>query len=423
VQFEILSNPEFLAEGTAIKDLLSPDRVIIGSADTISGRKAAAVLASIYASWVPRSRITTINVWSSELSKLAANAMLAQRISSINSISAICEKTGADIREIALSVGLDPRIGPRYLGSGLGFGGSCFKKDILSLVYLAQSLGLYEVGEYWQQVLSLNDFQRRRFAQRVIRCLNNTLVRKKITLLGYAFKKNTSDTRESPAVDVIGTLLSDGPAEIAIFDPCCDPETVKSEIQRLLGSADERLLKSEGGPIEVYMDAYAACANSNAVVILTEWDEFRNAPSPGFGKGTKDLLLNKNRKAPIPDPRPFQTKEPSESDLLSLHRYLSSLSLCAEPATLSASTATIRAAPDASNPLSRYVPEPACPPSCRECARDTATYSKAGEALNWRRIAKSLQSPKWVFDGRGIIDAPGMERLGIRVEAIGKAGK
>jgi UDPglucose 6-dehydrogenase len=421
VQFEVLSNPEFLAEGTAIKDLLSPDRVIIGSADTISGRRAAAVLASVYATWVPRSRITTINVWSSELSKLVANAMLAQRISSINSISAICEKTGADIGEIALSVGLDPRIGPQYLGSGLGFGGSCFKKDILSLIYLAQSLGLHEVGEYWQQVLSLNDFQRKRFAQRVIRCLNNTLVRKKVTLLGYAFKKNTSDTRESPAVDVVRTLLSDGPAEIAIFDPCCDPESVKSEIQKLLGSADERLLKSEGGPVEVYTDAYAACANSNAVVILTEWDEFRNAPK--IGKGTKDLLLNKTRKAPIPDPRPFQTQEPSESDLLSLHRYLSSLSVRTEPATLSASTTTIRVAPDVSNPLSRYVAEPACPPSCRDCVRDTATYSRAGEMLDWRRIAKSLQSPKWVFDGRGIISVPEMEKLGIRVEAIGKAGK
>jgi UDPglucose 6-dehydrogenase len=426
VQFEILSNPEFLAEGTAIKDLLSPDRVIIGSADTISGRKAAAILASVYATWVPRSRITTINVWSSELSKLVANAMLAQRISSINSISAICEKTGADIEEIALSVGLDPRIGPQYLKSSLGFGGSCFKKDILSLIYLAQSLGLYEVGEYWQQVLSLNDFQRSRFAQRVIRRLNNTLVRKKITLLGYAFKKNTSDTRESPAVDVIKTLLNDGPAEIAIFDPCCDPETVKAEIQRLLGSADERLLKSEGGSVEVYADAYAACVDSNAVVILTEWDEFRNVHSPSSGKGIRDLgkgLPNKYRKAPVPDPRPFQTPEPSESDLLALHRYLSSLSLSSEPASLLASTATIRAPPDASNPLSRYAPEPACPHSCRECARDTAAYSKAGEMLDWRRIAKSLRSPKWVFDGRGIIDLPEMEKLGVRVEAIGKAGK
>lgn len=418
--FEILSNPEFLAEGTAVKDLLSPDRVIIGSADTVSGQRAAAVLANVYATWVPRNRITTINVWSSELSKLVANAMLAQRISSVNSISAICEKTGADIEEIALSVGLDPRIGPQYLKSGLGFGGSCFKKDILSLIYLAQSLSLHEVSEYWQQVLSLNDFQRKRFAQRVIRCLNNTLVRKKITLLGYAFKKNTSDTRESPAVDIIQTLLSDCPAEIAIFDPCCNPETVKGEIQRLLGNADERLLKSEGGPVEVYTDAYAACADSNAVLILTEWDEFRNTSCPNNANGSPKM---KRRKAPIPDPRPFSTQEPSESDLLALHRYLSSLHTGAEPALLSASTATIRAVSDTKNPLSRYMAEPACPQPCRECAQDAAAYSKAGEMLDWRRIAGSLRSPKWVFDGRGIINMPEMEKLGVRVESIGKAGK
>lgn len=358
--------------------------------------------------------------------------MLAQRISSINSISAICERTGADIEEIALSVGLDPRIGPQYLKSGLGFGGSCFKKDILSLIYLAQSLGLPEVGEYWQQVLTLNDFQRNRFARRVIQCLNNTLVRKKITLLGYAFKKNTSDTRESPAVDVIKTLLNDGPAEIAIFDPCCNPGTVKEEIQRLLASADERLLKSEGGPVEVYTDAYSACLNSNAVVILTEWDEFRNLPAPTTSKASpKDLLKpamgpksSKTRKLPLPDPRPFQTPEPSESDLLALHRYLSS-----QPPSLAKTTTAIPTPPltpriepkqDISNPLNRYAPEPPCPETCPDCARESAAYSKAGEQLDWVRVTAQLKAPKWVFDGRGIIDVPEMEKLGVRVEAIGK---
>lgn len=429
-----MSNPEFLAEGTAIKDLLSPDRVIIGSADTPSGRNAAATLAGVYAAWVPRSRIVTINAWSSELSKLVANAMLAQRISSINSISAICEKTGADIEEIALSVGLDPRIGPQYLKSSLGFGGSCFKKDILSLIYLAQSLGLPEVGEYWKQVLTLNDFQRDRFTRRVITCLNNTLVRKKITLLGYAFKKNTSDTRESPAVDVIKALLNDDPAEVAIFDPCCNPETVKAEIQRLLRGVGAQLLKSEGGPVEVYTDAYSACLNSNAVVILTEWDEFRNRPAATAGKTS--LKVNKPiiglkptraRKSPASDPRPFQNHEPSESDLLALHRYLSSL-----PPPLTKSSTAILTPPstpsfepenDISNPLNRYVPEPECPETCPGCAREIAVYSKAGEQLDWVRIAAQLKTPKWVFDGRGIIDVPEMEKLGVRVEAIGKMGR
>jgi UDPglucose 6-dehydrogenase len=432
VKFEILSNPEFLAEGTAIKDLLSPDRVIIGSADTASGRRAAAILTDVYAAWIPRSRITTINVWSSELSKLVANAMLAQRISSINSISAICEKTGANIEEIALSVGLDPRIGPQYLKSSLGFGGSCFKKDILSLIYLAQSLGLHKIGEYWQQVLTLNDFQRSRFARRVITRLNNTIVHKKITLLGYAFKKNTSDTRESPAVDVIKILLNDGPAEIAIFDPCCNPEAVKVEIQRLLGGADDRLLKSEGGPVEVYNDAYSACRDSNAIVILTEWDEFRNLPISISNKlSPKDVKAipgpkTTKRKIHLPDPRPFQTLEPSESDLLALHRYLSSqpqtprLTITATAILTPPSTPNPEPSIDMSNPLNRYAPEPACPETCPECARESGAYSKAGEQLDWVRVAASLKSPKWVFDGRGIIDVPEMSKLGVRVEAIGK---
>lgn len=339
--------------------------------------------------------------------------MLAQRISSINSISSICEATGADINQIALSIGLDPRIGPQYLKAGLGFGGSCFKKDILSLIYLSQSLGLHEVGDYWQQVLTLNDFQRNRFARRVITRLNNTLVRKKITLLGYAFKKNTSDTRESPAIDVVRTLLGDGPAEIAIFDPCCDPVTVSSEIQSLLGSADERLLKSEGGPVEVYTDVYAACLDSNAVVILTEWDEFRNTPvvskaAAKNGLAAAGTKTSKVRKVVLPDPRPFQSPEPSESDLLALHHYLVSQSTTSRPSQTP------------SNTFHRYLPEAACPETCATCASDLGAYSKAGEQLDWTKIAEGLRSPKWVFDGRGILDMEGLEMLGCRVEGVGR---
>jgi UDPglucose 6-dehydrogenase len=222
---------------------------LIGSSQTESGLAAAAALKDVYAAWVDRSKIVTVNLWSSELSKLVANAMLAQRISSINSISAICEQTGADVDELAKAIGLDMRLGPKFLKAGLGFGGSCFKKDILSLVYLAQTLHLDEVAEYWTQVLTINEYQRNRFVKRVVRNLHGTLIGKKITILGYAFKKDTSDTRESPAVEVVKTLLADNPAEIAIFDPKCNPENVKDEIRHLFATTGLKLLKPDG-PIE-----------------------------------------------------------------------------------------------------------------------------------------------------------------------------
>jgi UDPglucose 6-dehydrogenase len=195
ISFQILSNPEFLAEGTAISDLMSPDRVLIGGPTTPEGQKAVQTLASVYAFWVPRERILTTNTWSSELSKLAANAFLAQRISSINAMSAVCEATGADVTEVARAIGMDSRLGSKFLQSSVGFGGSCFQKDILNLVYLAASLNLPEVAEYWRQVIVINDWQERRFAARVVKCLFNTVSNKKIAILGFAFKKNTGDTR------------------------------------------------------------------------------------------------------------------------------------------------------------------------------------------------------------------------------------
>jgi UDPglucose 6-dehydrogenase len=222
---------------------------LIGSSRTEAGLAAATALEEVYSAWVPRSRIVTVNLWSSELSKLVANAMLAQRISSINTVSAICERTGADVDEIAKAIGLDPRLGPKFLKAGLGFGGSCFKKDILSLVYLAETLNLEEVAEYWRQVITMNEFQRNRFVKRVVSNLHGTLIGKKISILGYAFKKDTSDTRESPAVEVVKLLLADNPAEIAIFDPRCNPEDVKDEIKRLFATTGLKLLKPDG-PIE-----------------------------------------------------------------------------------------------------------------------------------------------------------------------------
>lgn len=251
--FEVLSNPEFLSEGSAIENLISPDRVLIGSSGTPSGRHAARTLAQIYSSWVPSSRILEVNTWSSELAKLVANAMLAQRISSINSISVICEKTGAEVDQVAQAIGLDARIGAQFLKAGLGFGGSCFRKDIASLTYLAESLGLEDVAHYWSQVNVMNEMQRDRFARKVIGRFDGNLTGRKIAMLGFAFKKNTGDTRESLAADVIRLLLEEKPMEIAIFDPYCLEKDIMREVERACGTLDGRIVK-------VFPDPYQACS-------------------------------------------------------------------------------------------------------------------------------------------------------------------
>ena len=218
VHFEILSNPEFLAEGTAIEDLTMPDRVLIGGKDTESGRQAIAALASVYEHWVPKDRILCTNLWSAELSKLTANAFLAQRISSVNSISALCEATGADIQQVSKAIGTDSRIGAKFLNASVGFGGSCFQKDILNLVYICESVGLPEVARYWDSVVTMNDYQKQRFVMRIIGAMFNTIKMKKVAIYGFAFKKDTGDTRETPAIDVCRGLLADG-ANLCIYDP------------------------------------------------------------------------------------------------------------------------------------------------------------------------------------------------------------
>jgi UDPglucose 6-dehydrogenase len=403
VYFEILSNPEFLAAGTAMADLLNPDRILIGSSVTISGQQASKALADVYATWVPRQRIITTNIWSSELAKLVANSMLAQRISSINSISAICEKTGADITEIATSIGCDPRIGSKFLKAGIGFGGSCFKKDTLSLIYLAESLGLEEVGDYWRQVVTMNEYQLGRFSKRVIKTLNNTLIGKKVTVLGYAFKADTSDTRESPALEIIETLLQEGPKEIAIFDPCCNPAVIRNEIKMLL----QGQLKADGGPIVVYDNPYQACAACHAVLITTEFEEFRMDTS-------KPPSLGRPRAGSV-DPRPFDLQDsPSQSEVLALHQYLLESSTCLA----------------GSDPLQLYVKEPLCAYDCPDCCPgqgyDSAGYSlskhKARERLDWNKIAEHLQKPKWIFDGRGVTNINALKKLGVNVESVGRQG-
>ncbi|AKA36087.1 nucleotide sugar dehydrogenase [Flagellimonas lutaonensis] len=270
VKFEILSNPEFLAEGTAIDDLLNADRVLIGGDETPSGQAAKDSLSWVYEHWLPKERILQTNVWSSELSKLVANAFLAQRVSSINSISALCEKTDANVAEVARAIGFDSRIGSKFLNSSVGFGGSCFQKDILNLVYIAKSFGLQEVAEYWEQVIIMNDYQKRRFAENIVSTLYNTVSGKKIVFYGWAFKKDTNDTRESAAIYVADALLEEK-AQIVVYDPKVSEETIYADLD-YLGTRDPKenreLLQVTKAPIEATKDAHA-------IAILTEWDEFK----------------------------------------------------------------------------------------------------------------------------------------------------
>ncbi len=269
-EFQVLSNPEFLAEGTAVQDLENPDRVLIGGETTPEGLAAAATLAGVYARWVPRDRIITTNLWSSELSKLVANAFLAQRISSINAISALCEATEADVDEVAYAIGRDSRIGPKFLRSSVGFGGSCFQKDILNLVYLCQHFGLPEVAAYWEQVVAMNDWQKRRFSQTNVRSLFDTIAGKRIAILGFAFKKDTNDTRESAAIFVCRDLLEEQ-AGLAIYDPQVTPEQIRAELGRKEVAADGR----PDPQVVIAADPYEAAKGAHAVAILTEWDEFK----------------------------------------------------------------------------------------------------------------------------------------------------
>jgi UDPglucose 6-dehydrogenase len=277
VNFEVLSNPEFLAEGTAIQDLFKSDRVLIGGDDTESGKAAVAALVSIYSNWIPKEKILTTNVWSSELSKLASNAMLAQRISSINSLSALCEKTGADIDEVSKAIGMDNRIGSKFLKASVGFGGSCFQKDILNLVYLCRYYGLEEVAEYWHQVVKINDYQKNRFARKIITGLNSNLNQKKVTLLGWAFKKDTNDSRESAAIYVADILLDEG-AEVHIFDPMVKKYRIHQDLLILWKARNEnkQQMESKLKRCVVHENHVEALDNSFAAAILTEWDEFNS---------------------------------------------------------------------------------------------------------------------------------------------------
>ncbi|MBN8566786.1 MAG: UDP-glucose 6-dehydrogenase [Flavobacteriales bacterium] len=297
VKYQILSNPEFLAEGTAVEDLFQPDRVLIGGETTPEGEKAIQALVDVYANWVPRERILTTNVWSSELSKLVANAYLAQRVSSINSISELCEKTGADVNEVARAIGMDSRIGPKFLKASVGFGGSCFQKDILNLVYIAKSYGLHEVANYWEQVIIMNDHQKRRFAKNIVTTLYNTVADKKIAFLGWAFKKDTNDTRESAAIYVADDLIFEQ-ANIAVFDPKVSEKQIIDDLNYLQSRTEDENKK------RVHSDSnpYNACKGAHAIAILTEWDEFKSYD-------WEQIYANMNKPAFIFDGRNLLDKE------------------------------------------------------------------------------------------------------------------
>ncbi len=289
VQFQILSNPEFLAEGTAVPDLHHPDRVLIGGED----QNAIQSLVDIYANWVPTDKILTTNVWSSELSKLTANAFLAQRVSSINAISELCEKTGANVSEVAQAIGMDSRIGSKFLKASVGFGGSCFQKDILNLVYIAKSYGLHEVADYWEQVIIMNDHQKHRFSKNIVQTLYNTVSGKKIAMLGWAFKKDTNDTRESAAITVAQDLIAEE-ANVVVYDPKVTENQIKSD----LGITADKI-SIDKNPME-------ACKGAHAIAILTEWDEFTtydwqkiydNMLKPAFVFDGRNLLDKKKMAA------------------------------------------------------------------------------------------------------------------------------
>lgn len=270
VHFDVLSNPEFMAEGTAIENLINPDRILVGGdLASSSGRRAIKLLKNLYHNWVDESKVITTNTWSSELSKLAANAFLAQRLSSINAMATICESTGADVDEVAKAIGMDSRIGSSYLRAGMGFGGSCFQKDVLNLVYLSECLNLKEVADYWYRVIEMNDYQRTRAARRIVKCLHNTVDDKQLAIFGFAFKANTGDTRESSAKYVCLQLLEEG-AHLSIYDPKVPHDKIRFDLESSTKSQSDNL----GDYVKIFNNAYDCAENCHAIIICTDWDEF-----------------------------------------------------------------------------------------------------------------------------------------------------
>ncbi|KAI9799199.1 MAG: hypothetical protein M1825_004842 [Sarcosagium campestre] len=398
VRFTVLSNPEFLAEGSAVMDLLCPDRVLIGSLPDLESSEAAASLAEIYAAWVPADRIITMNLWSAELSKLAANALLAQRISSINSISAICEATGADVDEVAYACGLDTRIGPRMLKAGPGFGGSCLKKDILNLAYLAESLHLPQVATYWRSVVEMNEFQIDRFAQRIITCLSNTVRKKKIAILGFTYKEDTGDVRESAAIKLATTLIAEE-AQLLVFDPVAQDDQIWKQFAES-GFGGDRL----GKHLTICRTAYDACVGAHAVVIPTAWDYFSNK-------------ISLAQSTPVSTPIPGEL-DPDRVAVAQLTSSASSLSIKSlndkmRVAIFAGPSSAIVAA-DAERLVSGTLTGHENNPQVAQREGEERQH------LDWASIAEVMQDPMLVFDSRNILDVDKLEKLGFQVESIGK---
>lgn len=411
VNFDILSNPEFLAEGTAIKNLVEPDRLLIGSMTSDRGLRAAASLVDVYAAWVPRDRIVTMHLWSAEMAKLAANALLAQRISSINALSAVCEATGADIDEVAYAVGLDKRIGPRMLKSSVGFGGSCFRKDILNLVYIAQSLHLPEVAAYWEAVVDMNEYQKQRFCKRIVTCLYHTLTDKKVAVLGFAYKKDTGDTRESASISLVISLVAEK-ADIRIYDPKVEDDQIWMELKWAATDYDE--VKKR---VTICSSAQEACHEAHAAIIATEWDEFSNkdtdinirdvnglavigrAPSSYVTGGGMQFS---NGTVEIPKRGPLIPSPEDLNDMKKLH-----INGGSHPHSHTRNPSLN------ANPTSPDIIVP---------SNGSKQHSKDRPRMDWAETAKNMRKPMFVFDGRNVVDAAKLEKLGFRVESIGKPG-
>ncbi len=390
VHFEVLSNPEFLAEGTAVTNLLNPDRILIGCLETESGYAAAEALCDVYANWIPRDKLITMNLWSSELAKLAANAMLAQRISSINALSSICEAVSANIQDVSYAVGLDTRIGPKMMNASVGFGGSCFRKDILNLVYISETLNLPEVAAYWKAVVEVNEYQMARFVKRIVHAMHSTLSNKKLAILGFAYKKDTGDTRESPAISVVQKLLAEN-ATIHIFDPKVRTQQIYADLQTTLD--DPRIVVQD--------NPYDACKDAHAVIILTEWDMFSNKPPKKSGA----LIPQKN--GHLIAPATNGNGKPATNG-----NGTPTANGNGKPATngkLVESTDGTVSVNSSTHDLSLVTANKSSP----------VTHGK----LDWKRISQLMEKPMHVFDGRNTVDVAALEELGFRVEAIGVASK
>lgn len=404
---EVLSNPEFLSEGEAVKNLLNPDRVLLGPSMTSPGYAAASTLASIYSSWIDPAKIQVMSSTSAELAKLAANAMLAQRISSINAISTICERTCADIADVQAALGSDSRIGSDYLQASIGFGGSCLKKDLLNLVYLTRSLNLPNTGEYWLHVLRMNHFQTANLVQRVVSRLDGSLSDKKVAILGWTFKRGTSDTRDTRSAHVLKMLLENSATEIAIFDPGCNPADIQEEVYSVKRSVHTNP-KGLDNNVLVHENPYAACQGADATLVLTDWDHFRCPPGPG-----KPFLV------PLGDAEKVDAFG-SASDISWTDCASSEIGLSLSMLSIGDTDQFDHRKSFVRNPLGRLKPDRPCPSNCRDCTKPS-WWGETNHRVDWRRIAAEMKSPRWVFDGRNVVDIGEMGRMGFRVEALGKA--